>query len=1075
MIGYDEFVRRLRGESDAIEPASADVTAVPSKTRGFAQGKVKADARQKVATRVGTTFAQDLMAASGFGVPTEIPLSQVILGVGVALSHLPSTVRYFKSKGEGQPHVILLEFAAVGSSELLKGAKSLFPSEYQFNLVEDALDRFAQEVLRGFAKPRAPEVPGAKHVQETLCVFAVRDARVKGNGNNNHLVHFSTVTAEPDEALESFVIRQECVDWDVPRSGEYMRRVYERAFKKIDGSAWKDAFARQPEREKLREVAKACLAPSPKKEEIHDRVVKLLSEIASTYDPQTASLGQKIQCTELPIDHDIGSPARSEIGDRAGLPVAVPGIAVRREDTSLLGYVIYCLGNETEAADLRERLGSHNRFHNVLVIYPATDCVQVELWQGRQRMEGKLTKSGAHYKNEGRVISFLSRFFVISRSEIADPKELAEELAYRARYLQQLALRQVEELSELKALYESFKQHLVHSQTPKEFADAYAQTLTYGLLAARWISKDEFLRAGVRFTRNNARGHFPRTSPFLRALFDKVLDAGFDYKQVWLLDDVADLLNRVDIDVVFSGAAVGRAHDGNVLTAGRESVVEVPDPVIHFYEPFLAAFDKKLKSKRGVFYTPQAVVKYIVRQAHELLQTHPFLLADGLADVTAWQGEGVGERVRVTSESVGSAGENEFVRILDPAAGTGTFLFACVDVIEETVKRRLCAEFLVDDWEDIRVLRGWREYVGRHLLPRLFGFELMVAPYAIAHMRLAAKLKETGYVLGENDRLNVLLTNSLESSVEVSEGRADLLGTLASEAQVVNSIKESQRFTVVLGNPPYSLHSQNMNDESRAIVNPYRSVGGVPIKEKGALQFEKIIQDDYVKFFRVAEISVLTAGVGVLGFVANHGFLDNQTLRGMRYSLLSSFDYIRCVNLHGSNAKSAVVPEGVEDQNVFDIKQGVAIFLGARRGPADDSANDQPPDEEVLQDHLGTDDGSAGVVDPPRTVTLAHDVGYSELWGTREEKYCALGGAPSLAVRRFAPAAPSYLFVPTLTANEAEYDRGWKVSDIFPVGSMGVVTARDNVAVSFDAETLVKPPVISIFPPPGGSTARSPA
>ncbi len=360
--------------------------------------------------------------------------------------------------------------------------------------------------------------------------------------------------------------------------------------------------------------------------------------------------------------------------------------------------------------------------------------------------------------------------------------------------------------------------------------------------------------------------------------------------------------------------------------------------------------------------------------------------------------------------------DEPFVQILDPATGTATFLVEVIEVIHSTLVAKWKQQRLTEDMQDTE----WNNYVPKHLLPRLHAFELMMAPYAIAHMKIGLKLAETGYRFKTEEPARIYLTNALEPKVK----QLPQIGfeALAHEAAAVNEIKWYKRFTVVVGNPPYSLWSQNLNANVRAIVDPYRFVNGERIIERGALQFEKILQDDYVKFVRLCEVQINNSRCGILGLITNHSFVDNPTLRGMRGSLLNSFQSMFILNLHGNSSKKEQNPDGSEDENVFDIKQGVAVFLGVEFSTAHPSSR------------------------------LC-----SDLWGNRESKYSILSRSrlESIPYHPFEPTLPFLLFKTRNGEFIAEYEKGWKIGDIFEQGSMGIVTARDHVSISFDDEPLL--------------------
>lgn len=397
--------------------------------------------------------------------------------------------------------------------------------------------------------------------------------------------------------------------------------------------------------------------------------------------------------------------------------------------------------------------------------------------------------------------------------------------------------------------------------------------------------------AGTAVHQGNVVDMVPVTNPFLREMLSSFLKAGgrrgkLDFDELGI-QEVVDLLNdpRTRMDAVL--------RDFGKVKRGE-------DPVIHFYEEFLKAYDKKLKVQRGVFYTPQPVVSYIVRSVHELLQTE-FGLVDGLADTTTW-GEMLkkhpGLKLPPLTDEPGEtrtiSPDEPFVQILDPATGTATFLVEVIDVIYRTLAEKWKQQRLTDAQQRA----AWNDYVPKHLLPRLHAFELIMAPYAIAHMKIGLKLAETGYRFGADERARTYLTNALEPWVK----QLPLMGfdALAHEAAAVNEIKRHKRFTIVIGNPPYSIFSANMSETAKAIVEQYRYVDGVRIRERGALKSEVILQDDYVKFLGSAQNTIRATGIGIIGIITNSNCYQNPVLRGVRYALQREFQIIHALDLGGN-------------------------------------------------------------------------------------------------------------------------------------------------------------------------------
>jgi len=529
-------------------------------------------------------------------------------------------------------------------------------------------------------------------------------------------------------------------------------------------------------------------------------------------------------------------------------------------------------------------------------------------------------------------------------------------------------------------LYAAFKETLLHDLAPDTFADMVAQTVAYGLFSAATQQKE----SGAGLTYDRMVELIPNTNPFLKDLLAELTTAGTVDLDELGVGQLVELLRQTDVEAILQD--FGRQTGG-----GRE------DPVVHFYELFLSEYDKEKKVQRGVFYTPDPVVSYIVRSVDYLLKTE-FDLPDGLADT-----------------SVDPETGEPLVQILDPATGTGTFLAHVIDRIEKTVKgdRHLRSAGHLD----------WNTYVAEHLLPRLNGFELMMAPYAVAHMKLGLKLRQTGYDFASDERLRVYLTNTLEEPVEAHETLA-LAGFLSKESNAAAHVKRQVPITVVIGNPPYAGHSANESEwiagllrgadsEGRSVEN-YFEVDGHGLDERNP----KWLNDDYVKFIRFGQWRINQTGAGVLAFITNHGYLDNPTFRGMRQSLMAAFDAIYVLDLHGSTKKKETTPEGNPDENVFDIMPGVAILLAVKRLDAGQE-----------------------------TAEIYH----TDLWGLRGQKYAQLAKTDISKTdwERLTPTTPFYLFAPQDVALRGEYKQGWKITDTMPIHSLGIATGRDHLTVNW--------------------------
>ncbi len=602
---------------------------------------------------------------------------------------------------------------------------------------------------------------------------------------------------------------------------------------------------------------------------------------------------------------------------------------------------------------------------------------------------------------------------------INDSKSLAKLLAVLAARIRQrvnavLALETSK--GPLRTMAKAFRDSLISDLSDDKFADMYAQTVTYGMFAARVGRQSGGLVA------DDLSSYVSTTSPFLKEMLGSFLDVSGRARA---------RTNRIDFDELGINELVEALRAAPIADIVAQFGNERPDddPVIHFYEDFLAAYDKALKVQRGVFYTPKPVVSYIVRSVHELLQTE-FGLADGLADTTTW-GEMLKKhptlklpmRSDEQQEKETISPDEPFVQILDPATGTATFLIEVIDVIHKTMTAKWKAAGL----NETKCNESWNEYVPRHLLPRLFGYELMMAPYAIAHMKLGLKLAETGYRFQTAARAQVYLTNALEPPFR----QMPLIGfdALAHEAKSVNEVKREKRFTVVIGNPPYSGEGMNKGIWIRGLIESYMFVDGSPLGEKGKKNW---LQDDYVKFVRYGQFSIELAGAGVLGFITNHSYLDNPTFRGMRSNLMQTFTHASVLDLHGNSGKRERGPDNSVDENVFDIQQGVAVGLFRRHAS----------------------------LHTPCAANHAH------LWGERGSgskknrtgKYGWLleNGHASTLWSEMSPSSPFHLFIPQDKLLRLEYDNFWRLTDVMPHYGAGIITSRDHFVIDFDDEPLLQ-------------------
>ncbi len=671
--------------------------------------------------------------------------------------------------------------------------------------------------------------------------------------------------------------------------------------------------------------------------------------------------------------------------------VGAPDYSITRKDIPI-GYI--------EAKDINKPLDSKDykeqfdRYKNALDNLIITDYL--DFWFYKQ---GELTNKISIAKIENNVIITLPENFDLFRNSIlsfisfvsqtiTSPSKLAKLMAGKARLLENvienaiLSDEENEANNSLRNQLEVFKASLIHDITPSSFADIYAQTIAYGMFAARL--HDTTLQ---NFSRQEAVFLIPKSNPFLRGLFNYVSGAECDDRLIWIIDSLAEIFLATDVAK---------------LLEGFSQKTGMNDPIIHFYETFLGEYNPALRKSRGVWYTPEAVVNFIVRACDEVLKNE-FGLEDGLADETKI-------KIKVDDHDAGytKSGqkrqkeiETHKVQILDPATGTGTFLAETIKHIKKSF------------WGG-----PWSSYVEEHLIPRLNGFELLMASYAMAHLKLDLLLMETGYKPINQKRFNVFLTNSLE---EHHEQTGNLFSSyLANESKEADRIKKEAPVMVVMGNPPYSGESSNKNDFIEKLLEDYKKEwDGSKLKERNP----KWLNDDYVKFIRYSESYIQKNDEGILGFITNHSYIDNPTFRGMRYHLLSTFDKIYIIDLHGNSKKKEVCPDGSKDENVFDIMQGVAIIIGIKK--------------------------------KTKTKKLAQLYMY-DLYGKRDFKYNFLNenSLKSLPFKRIEYGKPEFYFFKKDFKLEDIYKKSIYIKDLFNIDCVGIATSRDGLVIDNNKENL---------------------
>lgn len=566
-------------------------------------------------------------------------------------------------------------------------------------------------------------------------------------------------------------------------------------------------------------------------------------------------------------------------------------------------------------------------------------------------------------ENAEQFENLLEKFFSFSFPSITSAQPLAIELAKRTRFLRDEVI--AEELREdekegsgkIVGFYEAFRTYLIRGLTKEQFADLYSQTITYGLFASR-------MRGKGKFNRKLAVHDIPRSIGILREMFDFISLGDLPPQLEWIVDEISNVLANVDVKKIFS--EYYRKQKGE-------------DPIFHFYETFLAEYDPEERERRGVYYTPKPVVSYIARSLHLILK-EKFGLDDGLA--------------------------NENVTILDPAAGTLTFI---AEAINEAVK-----EFTSKYGQG-----GKERFINEHIMKNFYAFELMIAPYAIGHVKISFLLDELGHKL-QDEEMNFYLTNTLELE-DIEQTSLPGMASLAEESRKAGEVKKRIPIWVILGNPPYSGMSANRGQWITGLIEDYKYVDGRSLDEKNP----KWLQDDYVKFIRFAEWKINQIEKGVVGYITNHSYLDNPTFRGMRQHLMKTFDEVYFLDLHGNALKKEKCPDGSKDENVFDIRQGVAVAFFVKE----------------KKDGSRNSDCKAF---------------HSEIWGLREKKYEWLNSHDIKITEweEISPKSPFYFFVPKAEEYEELYSKYWKITDIFPTNSVGIVTARDKLTIQDTKEKV---------------------
>ncbi|HPS30921.1 MAG TPA: N-6 DNA methylase, partial [bacterium] len=698
-------------------------------------------------------------------------------------------------------------------------------------------------------------------------------------------------------------------------------------------------------------------------------VSKLYSSGRATEHTYRGDLSQLIESI-IPEIKATNEPKRQECG--------APDYILTNKNNLPVGYIeAKDIGVNLKETEKSEQLGRYKESLDNLIL---TDYLEFRFYRNGEKVH---TISIAEADN-GKIVPlkdswdnfelYLKEFCTYHIQNITSPEHLAKMMAGKAKLMKDIIKNAVTAESEttLKDQLDAFKKILIHDMDENTFADIYAQTIAYGLFAARLNDTSP-----ENFSRQEALQLVPQSNPFLKKLFGYIAGFELDDRLVWIVDALAEVFAACNLQEILKNF-------------GRST--QMKDPMLHFYETFLKEYDPKMRKSRGVYYTPEPVVNFIVRAVNDILKSE-FNLPKGLADTSK-------AKIQIEVPTKGGKTtkiekEVHKVQILDPATGTGTFL-------SEVVKQIYNEHF-------VKQQGMWSNYVEEHLIPRLHGFEILMASYTMCHLKLEMLLKETGYKPTKAQRLQVYLTNSLE---EPDPYTGTIFASwLSQEASEANYIKREQPVMVVLGNPPYSAVSTNNGEWISSLIEEYKYVNGEHFSER-----KHWLNDDYVKFIRYGEHFIEKNGEGILAYISNNSFIDGIIHRQMRKHLLETFDKIYILDLHGNSKKKETAPDGSKDENVFDIQQGVSvnIFVKTRKKKKNELAQ----------------------------------VFHGEIFGKRGEKYNYLENSTNLINKNEIKAVhPSYFFVPKNLKNIEEYTKEFSVNDVFTITGSGIKFRKDNLLV----------------------------
>ncbi|MEN6300763.1 MAG: type ISP restriction/modification enzyme [Anaerolineaceae bacterium] len=700
--------------------------------------------------------------------------------------------------------------------------------------------------------------------------------------------------------------------------------------------------------EYLKSIASTTMQGDAREESYYDSLKTLFTDFPLEKD-------RKTKVTVLPKPTEAGNP----------------DFRVWDGDHFVVGYIeAKTPGTNLDQVETSEQLQRYlNTFPNVIL----TDFYEFRLYHNGKETDratiarhftAQKLRTTPQLEQSEQFEKLADQFFSFKLPKTFTAESLAIELAKRTRFLRdQVVAEEVKEAEQGKGkifgFYQAFQKYLIPSLTPEQFADLYSQTITYGLFAARTRTPGEF-------SRRMAFENIPHSIGVLRDVFKYISLEDPSLQMEVIVDDIAAILNAADI---------GKILDKYYKEGKGE------DPIVHFYETFLNQYDPATRESRGVYYTPEPVVKYIVNSVHHLLKTR-FDLTDGLADPS--------------------------VTVLDPAAGTLTFPAEAI---------KLAVQEYVSKYGE----GGKKNFIRNQILKNYYALELMMAPYAIGHMKMSYLLESLGYRMEGEDRFQLYLTNTLEME-DIAQIEIPGISSLSEESRLAGKVKK-EPILVIMGNPPYSGISSNINEWTEKLLKQdldgaqsYYRVDDKPLGEKKVW-----LQDDYVKFLRFAQWKIQKAGKGIVAMITNHAYLDNPTFRGMRQSLMKTFDEIYILDLHGNSLKKETAPDGSKDENVFDIRAGVAIAL-------------------FIKNKI------------PKTAIRRH----ADVFGLRNEKYQWLSSndLSSAKYHDIEANPPFYFLFPRNTSQIEHYNQWLSINEIFPIYIAGIVTARDKFVLDPSIQEL---------------------